>query len=286
MTAMPMVTTLPQLPSPRFQRRQQAPRRRLANATLRTPRTRLQSECLVRRSTNSWRPAEPGNETIPQGAAAPPAPAPAQTQPQTGSLFPGQQPTPQPPRPPAWQTMPIQPRQEQANSHRPNWRRADAHGAIVVWASEHSHITTSPEPATTATRSEERTCVRSILKRLAISLRKTRAIRKGYFRSLSFVSSQAAGEIGAWITALPLSDDLQDGGLNNRAENSHQPFRRRERAMQRFRSMKTLLNSVQYTSWCTTNSISSGTSSPGRLRAETLDRIDGVARPCRVRRRL
>jgi putative transposase len=29
-------------------------------------------------------------------------------------------------------------------------------------------------------------------------------------------------------------------GLNNRAENSHQPFRRRERAMQRFRSIKTL----------------------------------------------
>jgi putative transposase len=28
--------------------------------------------------------------------------------------------------------------------------------------------------------------------------------------------------------------------LNNRAENSHQPFRRRERAMQRFRSAKTL----------------------------------------------
>jgi putative transposase len=28
--------------------------------------------------------------------------------------------------------------------------------------------------------------------------------------------------------------------INNRAENSHQPFRRRERAMQRFRSMKTL----------------------------------------------
>src|SRR6185437_13145646 len=28
--------------------------------------------------------------------------------------------------------------------------------------------------------------------------------------------------------------------LNNRAENSHQPIRRRERAMQRFRSIKTL----------------------------------------------
>jgi putative transposase len=30
------------------------------------------------------------------------------------------------------------------------------------------------------------------------------------------------------------------GRRNNRAENSHQPFRRRERAMQRFRSLKTL----------------------------------------------
>ena len=36
--------------------------------------------------------------------------------------------------------------------------------------------------------------------------------------------------------------DRQEVGrrLNHRAENSHQPFRRRERAMQRFRSMKTL----------------------------------------------
>jgi putative transposase len=30
------------------------------------------------------------------------------------------------------------------------------------------------------------------------------------------------------------------GRLNNRTENSRQPFRRRERAMQRFRTMKTL----------------------------------------------
>ena len=30
------------------------------------------------------------------------------------------------------------------------------------------------------------------------------------------------------------------GRLNNRAENSHQPFRRREWAVQRFRRMKTL----------------------------------------------
>ena len=36
--------------------------------------------------------------------------------------------------------------------------------------------------------------------------------------------------------------DRQEVGRrpNNRAENSHQPFRRRERAMQRFRSVKTL----------------------------------------------
>ena len=36
--------------------------------------------------------------------------------------------------------------------------------------------------------------------------------------------------------------DLQETGrrLNNRAENSHLPFRRRERAMNRFRRMKTL----------------------------------------------
>jgi putative transposase len=36
--------------------------------------------------------------------------------------------------------------------------------------------------------------------------------------------------------------DKQETGrwLNNRAENSHQPFRRRERAMLRFRRMRTL----------------------------------------------
>ncbi len=46
--------------------------------------------------------------------------------------------------------------------------------------------------------------------------------------------SAATKEIGA-------ADRHEVGGrLNNRAENSHQPFRRRERAMQRFRSMKTL----------------------------------------------
>src|SRR5579863_5910482 len=46
--------------------------------------------------------------------------------------------------------------------------------------------------------------------------------------------SAAMREVGA-------ADRQEVGrGLNNRAENSHQPFRRRERAMLRFRSMKTL----------------------------------------------
>ena len=49
--------------------------------------------------------------------------------------------------------------------------------------------------------------------------------------------------------------------LDNRAEYSHQPFRRRERATQRFRSMKTLQNSVQFTRRSTTISIRSVISS-------------------------
>ena len=65
-------------------------------------------------------------------------------------------------------------------------------------------------------------------------------ILKKYCRPQSIVTdrlraySAAMKEIGA-------RDRHEVGGrLNNRAENSHQPFRRRERAMQRFRSMKTL----------------------------------------------
>ena len=49
--------------------------------------------------------------------------------------------------------------------------------------------------------------------------------------------------LGAYSAAMKaINSDRQEvgRGLNNRAENSHQPFRRRERAMQRFRSMKTL----------------------------------------------
>ena len=46
---------------------------------------------------------------------------------------------------------------------------------------------------------------------------------------------------GAALKAIGAAD-LQETGrwLNTRVENSHQPFRRRERAMERFRRMKTL----------------------------------------------
>jgi putative transposase len=53
--------------------------------------------------------------------------------------------------------------------------------------------------------------------------------------------------------------------LNNRGENSHQPFRRRERAMQQFRSMKTLQKFSSVHAQVHNQSIRSGISSPGRF---------------------
>ena len=74
----------------------------------------------------------------------------------------------------------------------------------------------------------------------AAALKFLKRIMKRYGRPRRIVTdglrsySAAMKEIG--------NADRQEVGrrLNNRAENSHQPFRRRERAMQRFRSMKTL----------------------------------------------
>ena len=74
----------------------------------------------------------------------------------------------------------------------------------------------------------------------AAALRLLKQIMKKYGRPRIIVTdrlraySAAMDEIGV--------ADQHEGGrhLNNRAENSHQPFRRRERAMQRFRSMRTL----------------------------------------------
>src|ERR1700748_1052457 len=74
----------------------------------------------------------------------------------------------------------------------------------------------------------------------AAALKLLKRIMKKYGAPRSIVTdglraySAAMNEIG-------VAERHEVGGrLNNRAENSHQPFRRRERAMQRFRSMKTL----------------------------------------------
>ncbi len=74
----------------------------------------------------------------------------------------------------------------------------------------------------------------------AAALKLLKRIMKRYGQPRKIVTdglcsySAAMNEIGA-------ADRQEVGGrINNRAENSHQPFRRRERAMQRFRSMKTL----------------------------------------------
>jgi putative transposase len=49
------------------------------------------------------------------------------------------------------------------------------------------------------------------------------------------------GSYGAALKVLGAVDKRETGRwLNNRAENSHQPFRRRERAMLRFRRMRSL----------------------------------------------
>jgi putative transposase len=74
----------------------------------------------------------------------------------------------------------------------------------------------------------------------AAALKLLKRIMKKYGRPQSVVTdglraySAAMDEIGA------AGRHEVGRRLNNRAENSHQPFRRRERAMQRFRSMKTL----------------------------------------------
>src|SRR5271155_3708729 len=75
----------------------------------------------------------------------------------------------------------------------------------------------------------------------AAALKLLKRNMKRYGRPQSIVTdrlraySAAMKEIGA-------TDRHEVGGrLNNRAENSHRPFRRRERAMPRFRSMKTRL---------------------------------------------
>jgi IS1 family transposase len=124
----------------------------------------------------------------------------------------------------------------------------------------------------------------------AAALKLLKRIMKKYGRPRTIVTdrlraySAAMREIG--------NADRQEVGrqevgrrLNNRAENSHQPFRRRERAMQRFRSMKAL---QKFSSRPGPQSVQSRAPSrrPAGLQAETLSRVGRVARTSGVDRRL
>ena len=74
----------------------------------------------------------------------------------------------------------------------------------------------------------------------AAALKLLKRIMKKYGQPRKIVTDGLRAYSAA-MKAIGNSDRQEVGrGLNNRAENSHQPFRRRERAMQRFRSLRTL----------------------------------------------
>ena len=74
----------------------------------------------------------------------------------------------------------------------------------------------------------------------AAALKLLKRIMKNYGAPRSIVTDRLRAYSAA-MKEIGVADRHEVGGrLNNRAENSHQPFRRRERAMQRFRSLKTL----------------------------------------------
>ena len=95
------------------------------------------------------------------------------------------------------------------------WRAVDHEGEVL-------------EAVVTAKR--DKAAALRFLKRVMRSYGRPRNIVTDGLRAYSAVMKEIGNvdrqEVGRW--------------LNNRAENSHQPFRRRERAMQRFRSAKTL----------------------------------------------
>ena len=81
-----------------------------------------------------------------------------------------------------------------------------------------------------ATKRRDRRAALKFLKRTMKRYGRPRSIvtdrLRSYRSAMRVIGNAADQECGRW--------------LNNRAENSHQPFRRRERAMQRFRAVRTL----------------------------------------------
>ena len=74
----------------------------------------------------------------------------------------------------------------------------------------------------------------------AAALKFLKRLMKRYGQPQAIVTDRLSSYRAA-MQEIGNADRQQTGRrLNNRAENSHQPFRRRERAMQRFRSKKTL----------------------------------------------
>jgi putative transposase len=75
----------------------------------------------------------------------------------------------------------------------------------------------------------------------AAALKLLKRIMKKYGSPCSVVTDRLRAYSAAMNDIGVAAERHEVGGrLNNRAENSHRPFRRRERAMQRFRSLKTL----------------------------------------------
>ena len=95
------------------------------------------------------------------------------------------------------------------------WRAVDHEGEVLE-----SYVTTRRDKAAAL----------AFIKRALKRHGRPRAVvtdgLRSYGAAMKEIGAQERQEVGRW--------------LNNRVENSHQPFRRRERAMERFRRMKTL----------------------------------------------
>jgi putative transposase len=95
------------------------------------------------------------------------------------------------------------------------WRAVDHEGEILE-----SYITKTPDKAAALT------FMKKALRRHGAPAAITTDGLRSYRAAMTDLGCEAKQEIGRWA--------------NNRVENSHLPFRRRERAMLRFRQMKTL----------------------------------------------
>jgi putative transposase len=95
------------------------------------------------------------------------------------------------------------------------WRAVDQEGEVLE-----SFVTKTRDKAAALT------FIKKAMKRHGSPKAITTDGLRSYKAALKEIGNADKQEIGRWA--------------NNRAENSHQPFRRRERAMLRFRQMKTL----------------------------------------------